>query len=170
MVITSGRLTVFFLFVLTLPNLALAQVGFSGRWESTSSDKETYGPERHMLVGGFTVIETSGTVVLAPDGSEPLVYSLAPSGGEITRGGQTYRYLATVSYMTNGGHSVTIKETPVGQPFGTYPHTIYTSLSTAHDDGELTVMMSKPGGGGWVSKIIYRPASPTNRPRTPGSQ
>jgi len=160
-----GRFLAFFAIALILPNTALAQVGFSGRWEAIQGDKRNEGPppRRHLIRGGITIIETSGKVVLAPDGGELLVYLLGPEGGEITREGQAYRYVVEVISLARGGHAIMIKETPVGLPVGTIPGTIFTSLSSSNLDGELLVMMQKPGGRDtWWSRIFYQAAKPVS--------
>lgn len=162
-----ARSTLFFAIALLVPNTSIAQVGFSGRWEAIQSDKRREGPPRHLTSGGITIIESSGKVVLAPDGGEILVYLLGPEGGEITREGQAYRYVAEVTSLPRDGHSITIKETPVGVPFGT-SGTIYTSISSTNLEGEVLVMMQRPGGAGtWWSRIYYQAAKPLSRASNP---
>lgn len=42
------RAFLFFVVVLLVPSVALAQVGLSGRWESTQGEKRTHGPQPHF--------------------------------------------------------------------------------------------------------------------------
>jgi hypothetical protein len=161
------RLILLFAIALVVPGTAIAQVGFSGRWEPIQGDQSAIGPPRHLIRGGITIIETSGNVVLAPDGGEVLVYLLGPEGGEITREGQIYRYLVEVTSVPRGGHALMIKETPAGRPFGT-SGTIFTSMYSSNQQGKLVVMLQKPGGPeAWWSRIDYHAAKPVSHTPSP---